>query len=172
MSDNEKSYFDKNDVLAVARGEYFGTEKPKLPMPPMLMVDRIVELSTDGGANSKGFLAAELDITPDMWFFECHFVDDPVMPGCLGLDALWQLTGFYLGWHGATGKGRALGVNEVKFTGQVLPTNKVVRYEIDMKRVINGKLQMAIADGRVLCDGEQIYTANDLRVGIFAADKF
>ncbi len=135
----------------------------------MLMFDRITQIDTEGGQNGKGVIQAELDIHPDLWFFACHFEGDPVMPGCLGLDAMWQLAGFYLPWLGEPGLGRALGVGQVKFTGQVLPTAKLVRYEIDIRRVMRGKLKMVIADGRMLVDGREIYTASDLRVGLFAS---
>ncbi|SUC19018.1 3-hydroxydecanoyl-(acyl carrier protein) dehydratase [Proteus mirabilis] len=131
------------------------------------MMDRIIKMTEDGGSHNKGFIEAEFDIKPDLWFFDCHFVNDPVMPGCLGLDAMWQLVGFYLGWLGGEGKGRALGVGEVKFTGQILPTAKKVTYKIDFKRVINRKLIMGIADGEVYVDGKLIYEAKDLKVGLF-----
>ena len=137
----------------------------------MLMVDRIASVSADGGKYDKGLVVAELDIDPSLWFFHCHFKGDPVMPGCLGLDAMWQLTGFYLAWTGKEGKGRALGVKEVKFTGQILPENKLVTYRIDIRRVISRKLTMASADGQVEVDGEVIYTAEDLRVGLFSTDE-
>ena len=130
-------------------------------------MDRIIKMTEDGGSHNKGFIEAEFDIKPDLWFFDCHFVNDPVMPGCLGLDAMWQLVGFYLGWLGSEGKGRALGVGEVKFTGQILPTAKKVTYKIDFKRVINRKLIMGIADGEVYVDGKLIYEAKDLKVGLF-----
>jgi len=139
-----------------------------LPAPPMLMFDRIVDVSNSGGAHDKGYIVAELDINPDLWFFKCHFLGDPVMPGCLGVDAIWQLLGFYLGWTGAQGSGRALGVGEVKFTGQVLPENKKVTYRVDLKRLINRKLVLGIGDGSVSVDGKEIYVAKDLRVGLFA----
>ena len=137
----------------------------------MLMFDRITEIRQDGGAHGKGMVRAELDIHPDLWFFKCHFIGDPVMPGCLGLDAMWQLTGFFLTWIGAPGRGRALGSGEVKFTGQVLPTAKRVSYEIDISRVVNRKLVLAVADGRMLVDGREIYTARDLRVGLFTSTE-
>jgi 3-hydroxyacyl-[acyl-carrier protein] dehydratase/trans-2-decenoyl-[acyl-carrier protein] isomerase len=133
----------------------------------ILMTHRVVNISAEGGDHGKGFIHAELDINPDLWFFNCHFIGDPVMPGCLGLDAMWQLVGFFLGWSGGEGKGRALGVGEVKFTGQVLPTAKKVTYDIQLKRVINRKLIMGVADGRVLVDGKEIYVAKDLKVGLF-----
>ncbi len=163
--------FDREALLACARGELFGPGNAKLPAPPMLMFDRIIEISETGGANGKGVIRAELDITPDLWFFGCHFVGDPVMPGCLGVDAMWQLAGFYLPWLGEPGRGRALGVGEVKFTGQVLPSAKVVQYEIDIRRVLRGKLRLVIADGRTLVDGREIYVAKDLRVGLFQSTE-
>ena len=163
------SSFDRDALLACARGELFGPGNAKLPAPPMLMFDRITHISEEGGAYGKGRIEAELDVTPDLWFFDCHFIGDPVMPGCLGLDAMWQLVGFFLTWLGAKGRGRALGCGEVKFTGQVLPSAKCVTYEIDITRVINRKLVVAQADARTLVDGEVIYTAKDLRVGLFEA---
>ena len=147
----------------------FGPDNARLPLPPMLMFDRITHIASEGGQYGKGVIHAELDIRPDLWFFACHFAGDPVMPGCLGLDALWQLTGFYLPWLGEPGRGRALGVGEVKFTGQVLPTVTLVRYEIDVRRVLRGKLALVIADGRVLADGKEIYTASNLRVALFTS---
>ena len=159
--------YDTETLLACARGEVFGPGNAQLPAPPMLMMDRIVEINSDGGKYGKGFLKAELDISPDQWFFLCHFFGDPVMPGCLGLDAMWQLVGFFLGWSGAPGRGRALGVGEVKFTGQVTPTVKRVTYLIDMKRVILRKLVMGVGDGVMEADGKPIYNASDLRVGLF-----
>ncbi|MGL9733970.1 MAG: bifunctional 3-hydroxydecanoyl-ACP dehydratase/trans-2-decenoyl-ACP isomerase [Symbiopectobacterium sp.] len=166
MVDKRESY-TKEDLLASSLGELFGPRGPQLPAPNMLMMNRIVKMTEDGGNHGKGYIEAELDITPNLWFFGCHFIGDPVMPGCLGLDAMWQLVGFYLGWLGGEGKGRALGVGEVKFTGQVLPTAKKVSYRIHFKRVINRRLVMGIADGEVLVDGKQIYTANELKVGLF-----
>ncbi len=157
----------KEDLIASGRGELFGENGPPLPSDNMLMMDRVVKMTEDGGKFDKGYVEAELDIRPDLWFFDCHFKGDPVMPGCLGLDAMWQLVGFYLGWLGAEGKGRALGVGEVKFTGQVLPTAKLVTYKIHFKRVINRKLVMGVADGEVFVDGNLIYTATDLKVGLF-----
>lgn len=161
------SSFDRDALLACARGELFGPGNAKLPAPPMLMFDRITHIAEDGGSYGKGRIEAELDVTPDLWFFACHFIGDPVMPGCLGLDAMWQLTGFFLPWMGESGRGRALGVGEVKFTGQILPKSKLVRYEIDIRRVMRGKLRMVIADGRTLVDGREIYTASNMRVGLF-----
>jgi len=159
--------FNRDQLLASARGELFGAAAGRLPNDPMLMFDRITEIREDGGPHGKGMVRAELDIRPDLWFFGCHFIGDPVMPGCLGLDAMWQLTGFFLTWLGAPGKGRALGCGEVKFTGQVLPDAKLVRYEIDISRVINRKLVMAQSDARMYVDDREIYNARDLRVGLF-----
>jgi len=160
--------FDKEGLLRCARGELFGEGNPQLPEPPMLMVDRVTDISADEGANGKGHVVAEYDIGPDLWFFKCHFPGDPVMPGCLGLDALWQLTGFNLGWRGMTGRGRALGVGEVKFSGMVTPETKLVTYLVDFTRVIDRKLKMGIANGRMLADGEEIYTTADMKVGLFS----
>lgn len=161
--------FDRDQLVACGHGELFGPGNARLPVDNMLMMDRILKISDEGGSYGKGEMLAELDITPDLWFFDCHFPSDPVMPGCLGLDAMWQLVGFYLGWTGAPGKGRALGVGEVKFTGQVLPSAKKVSYEINIKRVISRKLVLGIADGIVRVDGREIYTAKDLRVGLFTS---
>ena len=158
---------DREQLLACARGELFGTENARLPAPPMLMFDRITSITEDGGAHGKGFIRAELDIHPDLWFFGCHFIGDPVMPGCLGVDAMWQLTGFFLPWLGEPGRGRALGAGEIKFTDQVLPDAKVVSDEIDLRRVLRGRLKLVIADGRTYVDGREIYTASDMRVGLF-----
>lgn len=159
--------FDKDELLACARGEMFGPGNAQLPFPPMLMFDRIIDIDATGGAAGKGSMVAELDIDPSLWFFDCHFIGDPVMPGCLGLDAMWQLVGFYLGWSGAPGRGRALGVGEVKFTGEVTPKIKKVVYRIELKRVILRRLVMGIGDGVLEADGERIYEARDLRVGLF-----
>ncbi len=165
--------FTREDLLRCSRGELFGPGNAQLPAPSMLMVDRIVHISQEGGKYGKGELVAELDINPDLWFFACHFEGDPVMPGCLGLDAMWQLVGFFLGWQGLSGRGRALGSGEVKFFGQVLPTAKKVTYNIDIKRVLKGKLNMAIADGSVSVDDREIYAAEGLRVGVFTStDNF
>ena len=157
-------------LLQCGQGELFGPGNAQLPSPPMLMFDRITHIASKGGNHDKGLMVAELDVRPDMWFFACHFHDDPVMPGCLGLDAMWQLVGFYLGWMGGPGRGRALGVGEVKFTGQVLPENKLVTYRIHLKRVLMRKLVMGIADAEMECDGRVIYEARDLRVGLFSAN--
>ena len=162
--------FDFEGLMRCARGELFGPGNPQLPSPPMLMMDRVTEISGDAGVNGKGHVVAEFDIKPDLWFFKCHFVGDPVMPGCLGLDALWQLTGFNLGWRGMQGRGRALGVGEVKFTGMVTPATKLVRYIVDFTRVIDRKLKLGMADGVMQADGETIYTAKDMKVGLFKDD--
>lgn len=159
--------YDRDALIACGHGQLFGPGNARLPLPNMLMFDRIVQIDDTGGAHGKGRLVAELDIRPDLWFFGCHFESDPVMPGCLGLDAMWQLAGFYLPWLGEPGRGRALGVGSVKFTGQVLPTAKVVRYEIDVRRVMRGKLALVIADGRTYVDDRLIYEAEGLRVGLF-----
>ncbi len=167
------SSFDRKDLLSCGHGEMFGPGNAQLPVDNMLMMDRVVNISSEGGLYGKGEIIAELDINPDLWFFKCHFPGDPVMPGCLGLDAMWQLVGFFLGWRGNQGRGRALGSGEVKFTGQILPTAKKVTYHIHLKRVIERKLVMGIADGSVFVDGREIYTAKDLRVGLFTTtDNF
>ncbi|MBT3145861.1 3-hydroxyacyl-[acyl-carrier-protein] dehydratase FabA [Neptunomonas phycophila] len=167
------SSFDREDLLKCGHGEMFGPGNARLPVGNMLMMDRITHINDDGGEFGKGEIIAELDINPDLWFFDCHFPTDPVMPGCLGLDAMWQIVGFYLGWRGNKGRGRALGSGEVKFTGQVLPTAKKVTYHIQLKRVIERKLVMGIADGTVSVDGREIYVAKDLRVGLFTStDSF
>ncbi|MAU95732.1 MAG: beta-hydroxydecanoyl-ACP dehydratase [Fulvimarina sp.] len=165
-----KSSFDYDDLLAHGRGELFGAGNAQLPLPPMLMFDRITNVDETGGENGKGMITAELDVNPDLWFFQCHFKGDPVMPGCLGLDALWQLTGFFLTWLGEVGRGRALGVGEVKFTGQVTPQIKRVEYGVEFRRVMRSKLKLGIANGWVKADGEIIYRASDLRVGLFSDD--
>jgi len=170
---NRLSSLSKEDLLRCGRGEMFGAGNPQLPLPPMLMFDRITHISEEGGLFDKGEIRAELDVTPDLWFFDCHFQGDPVMPGCLGLDAMWQLIGFYLGWAGGLGRGRALGSGEVKFYGQVLPTASKVRYQIDMKRVIKRKLFMGMADAKLFVDEREIYSATDLKVGLFqSTDSF
>lgn len=163
-----KSRFDFQDLLACGRGELFGPGNAQLPLPPMLMFDRITEISATGGSAGLGKVVAEFDINPDLWFFPCHFQGDPVMPGCLGLDALWQLTGFYLGWLGEPGKGRALGVGEVKFTGMVTPKIKTVTYEVDVTRLILRKLKLAVANGIMKADGETVYQVTEMKVGLFA----
>ena len=165
--------FTKEELLKCGRGEMFGEGNAQLPLPPMLMFDRIISITEDGGAHGAGQIVAEMDITPDLWFFACHFTGDPVMPGCLGLDAMWQLVGFFLGCMGGPGRGRALGAGDVKFSGQVLPTHKTITYTIDLKRVIMRKLVMGIADARMEVDGRVIYVAQDLRVGLFTrTDNF
>jgi len=167
MSSERKSSYSYEDIIKCGEGELFGPGNAQLPLPPMLMFDRITNVSETGGANDKGVIEAEFDINPDLWFFQCHFKGDPVMPGCLGLDALWQLLGFYLGWTGAPGSGRALGLGELKLTGQVQPEVKLVKYVVDIKRVINRKLVLGIGDGKMYADGELIYQANGLKVGLF-----
>ncbi len=167
----KKNSFEYEELIQCAQGQMFGPGNAQLPMPPMLMFDRIVSITETGGSTDKGQIIAELDIKPDLWFFDCHFPGDPVMPGCLGLDAMWQLVGFFLGWMDGPGRGRALGSGEVKFTGQVTPKNKLITYHIDMKRVILRKLVMGIADGRMEVDGKPIYTAKDLRVGLFTSTE-
>lgn len=162
-----KTSYSSEDLAACGRGELFGPGNAQLPTGNMLMIDRVVHISSEGGAYGKGEIIAELDIHPDLWFFQYHFPGDPVMPGCLGLDAMWQLLGFFLGWRGNPGRGRALGCGEVKFGGQILPSAKKVVYNIDIKRVIERKLIMGIAQGSLSVDGEAIYTAADLRVGLF-----
>jgi len=169
----KKHEFDRDQLLACARGELFGPGNARLPLPNMLMMDRIVNITDEGGNFGKGQIIAELDIRPDLWFFGCHFESDPVMPGCLGIDAMWQLLGFFLGWRGNPGRGRALGSGEIKFFGQVLPNHQKVTYELHIKRVIERKLVMGIADARMLVDGKEIYTAQDIKVGLFTStDNF
>jgi 3-hydroxyacyl-[acyl-carrier protein] dehydratase / trans-2-decenoyl-[acyl-carrier protein] isomerase len=161
-----RSSFEYEDLLACGRGELFGAGNAQLPLPPMLMFDRISEISEKGGEFGKGFIRAELDVKPELWFFGCHFKGDPVMPGCLGLDALWQMVGFFLGWLGSPGRGRALGLGELKLAGQVLPNVKKIVYNVDFKRVMRSKLVLGIADGWLSADGEIIYRASDLRVAL------
>ncbi|WP_456389995.1 bifunctional 3-hydroxydecanoyl-ACP dehydratase/trans-2-decenoyl-ACP isomerase [Profundibacter sp.] len=165
---NYPSSFNKDDLIKCANGELFGAGNAQLPLPPMLMMDRITEVSGDGGAHGKGHIIAEFDIHPDLWFFPCHFPGNPVMPGCLGLDGLWQLTGFNLGWRGMLGQGFAVGVGEVKFSGMVTPETKMITYKIDFTRVIDRRLKLGVADGIILADGEQIYAVKDLKVGLAA----
>ena len=169
LTQHPQSQFSKDDLLACARGDMFGPGNAQLPSPPMLMFDRITQITSEGGEFGKGLIRAELDIDPALWFFQCHFIGDPVMPGCLGLDAMWQLVGFFLGWSGAPGRGRALAVGDVKFTGQVTPKVSKVTYKIELKKVIIRKLVMGIADGVMEADGQPIYEAHDLRVGLFDA---
>jgi 3-hydroxyacyl-[acyl-carrier protein] dehydratase / trans-2-decenoyl-[acyl-carrier protein] isomerase len=164
---DKKSSYTFEDLIECARGRLFGPGNAQLPLPPMLMLDRIVKIAETGGNFGKGEIVAELDIKPDLWFFDCHFKGDPVMPGCLPLDALWQCLGFFLGWMKAPGRGRALGVGEVKFTGMVVPTVKKLTYHVHLKRVILRKLVLGIADGFVHADGKQIYEVTGLRVGLF-----
>ncbi len=168
---SRQSSFEYDELIKCGNGELFGEGNARLPTPNMLMMDRIVEISEDGGEFGKGYMIAELDINPDLWFFECHFPTDPVMPGCLGLDAMWQLIGFFLGWLENPGRGRALGVGEVKFTGQILPTAKKVTYRIDMTRVICRRLVMGVGNGTVSVDGKVIYSATDLKVGLFTSTE-
>lgn len=171
MKAAKKHSYNYDELIVAGKGQLFGDGYARLPLPPMLMLDRITHVSETGGAHGKGQLVAELDIKPDLWFFQCHFKDDPVMPGCLGLDALWQLSGFFLTWTGHPGKGRALGVGEVKYRGQILPTHKLVTYTIDVKRILTSKLIMIIADGTVMVDGRPVYWADSLRVGMFESTE-
>jgi len=172
FKDRKESY-TRDELVLCGTGGLFGADTGRLPTGNMLMIDRVIKINDDGGLHGKGYIEAELDIKPDLWFFDCHFLDDPVMPGCLGLDALWQLCGFFLCWAGCPGKGRALGSGQVKFTGQVLPTAKKVTYTLHIKRVITRRLSMVMADGTVSVDGRVIYTADDLRVGLFTStDSF
>ena len=165
------SFLSYQDLIASGEGRMFGPGNAQLPLPPMLMFDRITSIAADGGAFGKGKMVAELDIRPDLWFFDCHFKGDPVMPGCLGLDAMWQLVGFFMCWMGAPGRGRALGVGEVEFRGQVTPARTLVRYEIDLKKVILRKMALCVGDGVMFADDIPIYTAKDLKVGLFTAEQ-
>ena len=167
----KKNSFSYEQLIDCANGDLFGIGNAQLPSPPMLMFDRITKINETGGVFQKGEIVAELDIKPELWFFDCHFIGDPVMPGCLGLDAMWQLVGFYLGWLEQPGKGRALGVGEVKFTGQVLDTVKKVTYQISIKRLILRKLILGVADGVLKADGEPIYEAKDMKVGLFQSEN-
>jgi 3-hydroxyacyl-[acyl-carrier protein] dehydratase/trans-2-decenoyl-[acyl-carrier protein] isomerase len=168
---SRQSSYNYEELLACGRGELFGEGNAQLPLPPMLMFNRISEIAEAGGEHGKGLVRAEFDVKPDLWFFPCHFKGDPVMPGCLGLDALWQMVGFFLGWLGAPGKGRALGTGEVKFTGQVLPSVKKIVYGVDFKRVMRSKLVLGIADGWLSADGTVIYKVSDLKVGLFQQEE-
>ncbi len=168
----QKPSYSYDEIIVCGDGEMFGAGNAQLPSPPMLMFDRITNVSLEGGAYGKGVIEAEFDINPELWFFQCHFKGDPVMPGCLGLDALWQLLGFYLGWTGEKGSGRALGIGELKLTGMVTPDVKLVKYVVDIKRVMSGKLVLGIGDGTMYADGEKIYKAKGLKVGLFdSSDK-
>ncbi|MEM6665340.1 MAG: 3-hydroxyacyl-[acyl-carrier-protein] dehydratase FabA [Pseudomonadota bacterium] len=171
MSEGRQSSLDYEDLLRCGRGEMFGPGNPQLPLPPMLMFNRITSIGETGGAYDKGHVRAELDVKPDLWFFACHFEGDPVMPGCLGLDALWQMLGFFLGWSGSKGRGRALSVGEVKFTGMVTPDVKLVEYGVDLKRVMRSRLVLGMGEGWVKADGETIYKAEGLRVGLFTTEQ-
>ena len=165
---NKKSSYTYQELIDCGNGNLFGEGNAKLPLPPMLMFDRITKISEDNGLYKKGLIKAELDIKDNLWFFDCHFKKDPVMPGCLGLDAMWQLVGFFLGWQGNPGKGRALGVGTVKFTGEVLQSIKLVKYEIDMKKIMSpGGTTVGLANGVVLADDKKIYSADNLKVGLF-----
>ena len=171
MNFEQQSSYQQAELQACGHGQIFGDGNAQLPLPPMLMFDRITHISNKGGAYGRGEVIAELDINPELWFFTCHFEGDPVMPGCLGVDALWQLVGFFLGWKGGAGHGRALGSGEIRFTGQVTPDCKLVRYQLSLNRVVMRKLSMGIADGQVEADGKIIYTGKDLRVGLFASTE-
>jgi 3-hydroxyacyl-[acyl-carrier protein] dehydratase/trans-2-decenoyl-[acyl-carrier protein] isomerase len=166
-----KAFYTKEDLLESGQGGYFGPGNAQLPAPPMLMMDRITQISRDGGEFGKGHVVGELDITPDLWFFHCHFRGDPVMPGCLGLDAMWQIIGYWLGWSGSPGRGRALGVGDVKFRGHITAETAVVRYEVDLRQVRRGKLVLGVANGRVFADDQCVYVASDLKVGLIAPGR-
>lgn len=170
ISLSQLNSYSYDDLLRCGRGELFGSGNAQLPLPPMLMFDEITNISADGGAHGKGVVEATLKVKPDLWFFDCHFQGDPVMPGCLGLDALWQMVGFYLGWTGAPGRGRALGVGQVKFTDQVTPDRSLVEYRVDIKRVMSRKITLGIADGVMMVDGKVAYEASDLKVTLFSSD--
>tara|TARA_B100000886_G_scaffold102861_1_gene68336 strand:+ start:490 stop:996 length:507 start_codon:yes stop_codon:yes gene_type:complete len=167
MSKFDKDAFTYEDLIACAEGNLFGSGNAQLPMPPMLMFNKISKINTEGGSHSKGQIIAEMDILEDSWFFDCHFKGDPVMPGCLGLDALWQLLGFYLGWLGQPGKGRALGVGEVKFFGMITPAIKRLEYIVNIKKLVTRNLTLGVADGELYADGEKVYSAENLKVGLF-----
>jgi len=165
--ENRKSHYSKEELIEHGHGRLFGDEFARLPLPPMLMFDRISSVVPEGGAAGKGSIEGELDVNPELWFFQCHFKDDPVMPGCLGLDAMWQLLGFLMGWIGNKGTGRALGVGDVKFSGMVLPDAKLVTYHVELKRLIKRRLVLGVGDGIMKVDGKEIYEAKNLRVGLF-----
>ena len=171
MEASQQSSYSYDELILCAKGELFGPGNPQLPMPPMLMCDRITSISKNGGKFDRGKIIAEFDINPQLWFFKCHFENDPVMPGCLGMDALWQLVGFYLGWSGGLGRGRAISVGQVKFSGQILPGASKLEYKLHIKRVILRKLVLGTADGEVLCDGKLVFEAEDIRVGLFGAGE-
>ena len=171
VSGRRTNSYDYDALIGCGHGDLFGPGNAQLPLPPMLMFDRIVRIEDEGGQYGRGVMEAELDIRPDLWFFQCHFDDDPVMPGCLGLDAMWQLVGFFLAWKGGIGRGRALGGADIQFTGQVTPDKKLVRYVVDIKRIIRRSLVMGIADAKMEVDGEQIYQGSSLRVGLFTEDQ-
>ena len=171
MTFKQKDNYTFEELLECGHGRLFGAGNAQLPLPPFLMLDRITQISSEGGLYGKGEIIAEMDIKPDLWFFKCHFENDPVMPGCLGLDAMWQLVGFFLGWLGGLGRGRAISVGDVKFSGQVLNTAKMLTYQINIKRVIMRKLVMGIADGVLNVDGQPIYEAKDIRVGLFTPSE-
>ncbi|MBL0848790.1 MAG: 3-hydroxyacyl-[acyl-carrier-protein] dehydratase FabA [Candidatus Liberibacter ctenarytainae] len=169
--ENRKSSYSYEDILSCGRGEMFGEGNAQLPTPPMLMFNRITHISQIGGSHGKGLVRAEMDVNPDLWFFGCHFQNDPVMPGCLGLDALWQLTGFYLGWLGHPGRGRAISASKIKFKGMVKPECKLVEYGIEFKRIMTTPIVLGSADGWMKVDGEEIYTAADLRVCLYVSQS-
>ncbi len=171
MTTERQSSYSYEELIECGEGKTFGDGNARLPAPPMLMMDRIIKIDAEGGEAGKGIMIAELDIKPELWFFDCHFPTDPVMPGCLGLDAMWQLVGFYLGWLGNPGRGRALGSGEVKFFGQVLPTAKKVTYKIELTRLIQRKLVMGVANATMEVDGKEIYSAKDLKVGLFTSTE-
>ena len=171
MEASQQSSYSYDELILCAKGELFGPGNPQLPMPPMLMCDRITSISKNGGKFDRGKIIAEFDINPQLWFFKCHFENDPVMPGCLGMDALWQLVGFYLGWSGGLGRGRAISVGQVKFSGQILPGASKLEFKLHIRRVILRKLVLGTADGEVLCDGKLVFEAEDIRVGLFGAGE-
>ena len=171
VAGRQQSSYTYAELIACGRGQLFGPGNAQLPLPPMLMFDRVTHIEEAGGKYGRGRLEAELDIRPDLWFFQCHFDNDPVMPGCLGLDAMWQLVGFFLAWKGGLGRGRALGGADIQFTGQVTPDKRLVRYTVDMKRVIQRGLVVGYADAAMEVDGEQIYVGSNLRVGLFTAEQ-